>query len=287
MNALPSPPLHPHHQDHPRLSYPRSHQPDSTMEALMSSVWHSIQQSPPPSLRDILDAYKAKGDGDRDMLVAMLNAKSAEDQRIASVSSLQRAMLDLYHPSMHLHSAPIPPLRLPDPHQHYAPSSAVYPPAVHFPSPPNTLYHHSPHHLPENPYTRAHRRAGSSGSATSNSQSQRERPAPSSPHAPPRKRRRTSRSPPPARSSRPDALTVPLPSYGHGHGHDLPLPPSPYSSASSAHSGGGSPRSRESMTIGALLSAQSPRARAENARRVSSERSTSAAGGRDSRDGHS
>jgi len=38
------------------------------------------QQPPPPSLREILGAYKAKGDGDRDMLLAMLNAKSAEDQ---------------------------------------------------------------------------------------------------------------------------------------------------------------------------------------------------------------
>jgi hypothetical protein len=37
-------------------------------------------QAPPPTLRDILGAYKARGDGDRDMLIAMLNAKSAEDQ---------------------------------------------------------------------------------------------------------------------------------------------------------------------------------------------------------------
>jgi hypothetical protein len=43
-----------------------------------------ITQSPPPSLREILAAYRAKGDGDRDMLLAMLNAKAAEDQ----VSSL-------------------------------------------------------------------------------------------------------------------------------------------------------------------------------------------------------
>lgn len=37
-------------------------------------------QPPPPSLREILEAYKARGDGDREMLLAMLNAKSSEDQ---------------------------------------------------------------------------------------------------------------------------------------------------------------------------------------------------------------
>jgi hypothetical protein len=40
----------------------------------------TLIQAPPPSLREILGAYKSKGDGDRDMLIAMLNAKSAEDQ---------------------------------------------------------------------------------------------------------------------------------------------------------------------------------------------------------------
>lgn len=37
-------------------------------------------QPPPPSLREILTAYRTKGDGDRDMLLAMLSAKTAEDQ---------------------------------------------------------------------------------------------------------------------------------------------------------------------------------------------------------------
>ena len=40
---------------------------------------HSLQP-PPPSLREILAAYRTKGDGDRDMLLAMLNAKTAEDE---------------------------------------------------------------------------------------------------------------------------------------------------------------------------------------------------------------
>jgi hypothetical protein len=37
-------------------------------------------QPPPPSLREILGAYRTRGNGDREMLTAMLNAKSAEDQ---------------------------------------------------------------------------------------------------------------------------------------------------------------------------------------------------------------
>lgn len=40
----------------------------------------TLSQQPPPSLRDILGAYKANGDGDREMLLAMLNAKTAEDK---------------------------------------------------------------------------------------------------------------------------------------------------------------------------------------------------------------
>ena len=45
---------------------------------------HLRFQAPPPSLREILGAYRSKGDGDRDLLIAMLNAKSAEDQVGAS-----------------------------------------------------------------------------------------------------------------------------------------------------------------------------------------------------------
>ena len=80
-------------------SYPPtdSHIPSLDHKRLLSSTWHVLDQvcvlplprshlililpqPPPPSLREILGAYKSKGDGDRDMLIAMLNAKSAEDQ---------------------------------------------------------------------------------------------------------------------------------------------------------------------------------------------------------------
>src|SRR5438477_13050863 len=52
------------------------------MDPLLASACSFLDQarSPPPSLRDILRANSTKGDGDRDMLLAVLNAKTAEDQ---------------------------------------------------------------------------------------------------------------------------------------------------------------------------------------------------------------
>ncbi|KAI5831955.1 hypothetical protein K523DRAFT_268700 [Schizophyllum commune Tattone D] len=60
-----------------------------------------LEQPPPPSVREILAAYSTRGDGDREMLLAMLNAKSAEDQRLASVANLQKGLLDVYHSTSH------------------------------------------------------------------------------------------------------------------------------------------------------------------------------------------
>ncbi|KAN0124725.1 hypothetical protein V8E52_001277, partial [Russula decolorans] len=70
--------------------HPRSH------KSLLASTWQVLDQPPPPTLREILGAYRSRGDGDREMLMAMLNAKSAEDQRIASVASLHRSLLEYY-----------------------------------------------------------------------------------------------------------------------------------------------------------------------------------------------
>lgn len=39
-----------------------------------------LQQPAPPSLRELLEAYSQKGNGDRELLLAMLAAKSSEDQ---------------------------------------------------------------------------------------------------------------------------------------------------------------------------------------------------------------
>ncbi|KAG8220027.1 hypothetical protein J3R82DRAFT_1039 [Butyriboletus roseoflavus] len=101
-------------------SYPPaeySHLPSLDHTRLVMSTWHVLEQPPPPSLREILGAYRSKGDGDRDMLIAMLNAKSAEDQRMAAVASLHRTLLDLYTTDAKI--SPPPPLQqypLPSPH---------------------------------------------------------------------------------------------------------------------------------------------------------------------------
>ncbi|KAH9937420.1 uncharacterized protein B0H18DRAFT_1113264 [Fomitopsis serialis] len=213
MNALPSPqPAH------------RPHCSDAATDTLLGAVWQSLQQSPPPSLRDILDAYRAKGDGDRDMLIAMLNAKSAEDQRMASLASLQKSMLDLYQPSLRQPQIQaVPPLHIADSshahmHSHYAHSHRSRSPyhpvhhyqasAPHMPSPPPSYHHHPSRSPPPHPLEERGR---------STVMPDLHEPSDVSPTS--RKRRRT-RSPVPARE--------------HAHyrsqdrDRDLPLPPSPY-----------------------------------------------------------
>ncbi|KZT74886.1 hypothetical protein DAEQUDRAFT_720070 [Daedalea quercina L-15889] len=260
----------PHRRPQPRLpmntplpSPHTSHSPAPAMDALLGAVWQSIQQSPPPSLREILDAYREKGDGDRDMLIAMLNAKSAEDQRIASLASLQKSMFDLYQPTMRQpQSQTGPPLHMSQPshmhlhsqpYSHYAHShrsQSPYPPAQyhaalpHMPSPPPSYRRHSSRSPP--PHSIDDR-----GRPTLTSESH--DPLETSPTS--RKRRR-SRSPVAVREH---------PHYrSQDRDRDLPLPPSPYSSSS--QSSGGSPRSRDSMAIGTLLSARGE----DGARRLSS-----------------
>ncbi|KAK7694336.1 hypothetical protein QCA50_001519 [Cerrena zonata] len=260
MSSPSSPPAYyPHHESY---FHPSNAQYEFGMKALISSTWHVLEQPPPPSLREILSAYKSKGDGDRDMLIAMLNAKSAEDQRLASIASLHRTMLEMHQASA---SAQMAPSHITDVH-----ASHSY--QQHFPSPPTTSYHHSPPLPPLNPHLSSdslprsrHHRAEPSLSSTSHLR-ERDHEREIIPASPPtRKRRRSSRSPPPR--SRTSTST------GHQmSSHDLPL--SPYSSTSS-HSSSGSPRSRESMAIGSLLSeTQGPPRDVSSSRRTSSERST-------------
>ncbi|KAG2044286.1 hypothetical protein BDR03DRAFT_938833 [Suillus americanus] len=93
-------------QDYSRLPY---HSIEADYRRLVMSSSQILEQAPPPSLREILGAYKSKGDGDRDMLIAMLNAKSAEDQRLASVASLHRTLLEMSAVDAR-HASPPPPL---------------------------------------------------------------------------------------------------------------------------------------------------------------------------------
>ncbi|KZT19394.1 hypothetical protein NEOLEDRAFT_1245896 [Neolentinus lepideus HHB14362 ss-1] len=203
---------------HPFSHYPYSPQPDSGMKALFESSWRVLEQLPPPSMREILGAYNARGDGDREMLLAMLNAKSAEDQRLAAVATLQRTMLEMYRVS----SIACPP---PPPENYHFPAPSM-------PVPP----------MVASPYM--HERRSSRPTAEPS------RVTP--PHlpgirdAPPldsgraRKRARSSRT---SHSPQSRQLETASPD----------LPPSPYSSSHSDVAGR-SPRSRGSMAIGSLLS---------------------------------
>jgi hypothetical protein len=85
------------------------------MNSVLASTWHVLEQvppsfpflrppahspqTPPPTLREILNAYNSGGDGDRDMLLAMLNAKSAEDQVSTTLSLIHTHTAYLLSPS--------------------------------------------------------------------------------------------------------------------------------------------------------------------------------------------
>ncbi|CAE6398559.1 unnamed protein product [Rhizoctonia solani] len=67
--------------------------PASSNSTSAETLAAALSQPPPPTLREILSAYAAQGHGDRDMLIALLKAKAAEDQRITSVAQLQQQVL--------------------------------------------------------------------------------------------------------------------------------------------------------------------------------------------------
>ncbi|TEB39360.1 hypothetical protein FA13DRAFT_1725349 [Coprinellus micaceus] len=98
--------------------------PDDLRHTLVAAHAALNQAPDTPTLRDILTAYRTKGDGDREMLLAMLNAKAAEDQRISSVASLQRTLIELHQQS----SDPIPSPSMRSPYYPgYASAPAPYP----------------------------------------------------------------------------------------------------------------------------------------------------------------
>ncbi|KIM48369.1 hypothetical protein M413DRAFT_16312 [Hebeloma cylindrosporum] len=224
-----SPAIH-HHHPH---SHPVHNHDD--MKRIISSAYSALDQTPPPSLREILTAYRTKGDGDRDMLLAMLNAKTAEDQRIASVNSLHRTMLEIYQ-----HSPPPPP----------EPSHLFSRPTTngtyHYPTP---TFSQPPRPCDQPPSRRvhSHRHRVTSGSRSPPRMHSHLPPGrdTSMSHHPdhPRKRHRSSHSPHISHAG----------VYESSHPSEQ-FPPSPYSSSGRSDSAEYSPRSRASMTIGSLLS---------------------------------
>ncbi|KAG8730686.1 hypothetical protein FRC12_020125 [Ceratobasidium sp. 428] len=107
--------------------------PPTSSKSMLESTFQALSQAPPPSIREILGAYSAKGEGDRDMLVALLNAKSAEDQRIAAVATLQQTVLQMQHSlalaQAQAHLGGHPPVAAPplSPHQLPSPRSVPSP----------------------------------------------------------------------------------------------------------------------------------------------------------------
>ncbi|KAJ7456652.1 hypothetical protein FB451DRAFT_1276747 [Mycena latifolia] len=202
---------------------------DPPLGHVVSSASSVLDQPPPPSLRDILGAYKANGDGDRDMLLAMLNAKTAEDQRLASIAALHRTMLEVYQ---------APPQN--GSHHHYpTPKFTQSPPLREARPATRHVYHHVSSVSRSPPY--AHATLPSVRAPSPKSEHRRKRARSSHSHSPP---------PPPPHSSSRRRESIQDP---HSE-----LPPSPYSSSGS-DSAGYSPRSRGSMTIGSLLSSGPPR----------------------------
>ncbi|KIK71332.1 hypothetical protein GYMLUDRAFT_52430 [Collybiopsis luxurians FD-317 M1] len=127
----------------------------SDKSQILVSATHALDQTPPPSLREILTAYRSKGDGDRDLLLAMLNAKSAEDRRIAETSALHRTIIETFN---HDQSSPnLPPLVYPVPSQSHNRLPTL---STSFPYPSGDSYSRkrrpsrSPPHHTYSPYSR-------------------------------------------------------------------------------------------------------------------------------------
>ena len=71
---------HPNHLMPPPAHHPLAGVDGEDVRQLYTTSWRALDTQPPPTVREILAAYRAKGDGDREMLLAMLQAKTAEDQ---------------------------------------------------------------------------------------------------------------------------------------------------------------------------------------------------------------
>ncbi|KAF5377443.1 hypothetical protein D9615_005151 [Tricholomella constricta] len=224
----------------PTLDSPTPRNPDD-FKQLVTTAFSVIEQAPPPTLREILTAYRAKGDGDRDMLLAMLNAKTAEDQRIASVASLQRTLLEVYQaPRQQSVQYPPPPPHIMNDSHHYPTPSFVQSPRLCDKKP--RRQHHQPHHHHLSSGSRSPPRVRHHA----NLPPMRDVQMYQHEHFP-RKRHRSSLSPPSPRGY--EVRPNPQPSSQRDH-----LPPSPYSSSGRSDSAEYSPRSRASMAIGSLLS---------------------------------
>ncbi|CAE6425510.1 unnamed protein product [Rhizoctonia solani] len=141
--------------------------PHSSTKSVLDSTFQALSQAPPPTIREILGAYSTKGEGDREMLVALLNAKSAEDQRIAAVAALQQTVLQMQHSLAIAQAQAAAPQQLPSPRSGPSPLMAPAPaprkrvsraPAPAAPRPsrsPSPRYEHYPGAHRTHPYAHA------------------------------------------------------------------------------------------------------------------------------------
>ncbi|KAF9648542.1 hypothetical protein BDM02DRAFT_2248029 [Thelephora ganbajun] len=198
-----------------------------------------LATSPSPSLREILAAFKlSKGqDGDCQLLLAVLNAKSAEDQRTAAIANLHARLLESQPDKCHATTSPPPTYSVP---------------RLHIPSPVSSPQSYSPY---------------------SPSTQHSEISTPASSYEPPRSHRL---SPRPTKKYRRSPYERPIRisdgdvgSRGSKYNYDPH-----HFSCSSNGSDVSSPRPREAMSIGTLLSARGALLE-DDERGVSSERSTS------------
>lgn len=70
--------------------------PSAPLQAAVEDLVRILQQPSPPSLRELLEAYSVKGNGDRELLLAMLSAKSSEDQRVAAVIQSHQTLIQAH-----------------------------------------------------------------------------------------------------------------------------------------------------------------------------------------------
>ncbi|CAE6542285.1 unnamed protein product [Rhizoctonia solani] len=61
------------------------------------AITKTLSSPPPPTLEEILCAFNAQEDGDKELLAAIVRAKEAEELRVAAVASLQETIMQLQH----------------------------------------------------------------------------------------------------------------------------------------------------------------------------------------------
>ncbi|WRT63739.1 uncharacterized protein IL334_000662 [Kwoniella shivajii] len=76
--------------------------------------WDEELPPPPASLSSILDSFRKSGEGDRDLLLSILGAKKAEEERLTALIQTRLTILQA-RLSLHSAAASLPPIQMPLP----------------------------------------------------------------------------------------------------------------------------------------------------------------------------